>query len=85
VATVQEGLAHAASLSGYFWPMKTGGERATARGERLRKAFNLTDESPLRSRSLGNAFEHFDERLDRFLLVTVLSTFSQGRQSGVTS
>lgn len=39
-----------------------------ARGERLRGAFNLDNESPLKWRRLRNAFEHFDEDLDRFLL-----------------
>jgi len=75
VATIQEGLTHAASLSRYFWPMKTGGRLAAARGERLRTAFELTDESPLKSRLLRNTFEHFDERLDRFLLNDIVGCF----------
>jgi hypothetical protein len=55
--------------------MKTGRELAAARGERLRRAFNLTDESPLKSRSLRNAFEHLDERLDKFLLSDIVGYF----------
>ena len=52
--------------------MKTGRERAAARGERLRMAINLSDDSPLKSRSRRNAFEHLDERLDKFLLSDIV-------------
>jgi len=68
VATIQEGLTHAGALSRFFWPMSKNSSLATARGKRLRDAFGLDDKSPLRWRQLRNAFEHFDEDLDRFLL-----------------
>lgn len=69
VATVQEALTHAAALSRFFWPMKKKNDLlSAARGARLRDAFGLDDASPLRGRTLRNAFEHFDEDLDRFLL-----------------
>lgn len=74
-ALVQEALAHAAALSRFFWPTKQGGEHAQARGHKLREAFELDDMSPLRERRLRDAFEHFDERLDRFLLENDAGTF----------
>jgi hypothetical protein len=67
VSTVQEALTHAAALSRFFWPASKT-PLALARGRRLREAFALGDDSPLRARQLRNTFEHFDERLDRFLL-----------------
>lgn len=74
-ALVQEALAHAGALSRFFWPMRQGGAHAQARGDKLREAFDLTDASPLKERRLRNAFEHFDEHLDRFLLVHDAGTF----------
>ena len=65
---VQEGLAHSAALSRFFWPVKKENALSDTRGAKLRKAFGLDDHSPLRGRELRNAFEHFDEDLDRFLL-----------------
>lgn len=75
VSVVQEAVGHAAALSRFFWPA-AGGKREPAsfrtmrelRGQRLRTAFGVEDDSPLANRSLRNAWEHFDERLDRFQL-----------------
>ena len=68
-AAIQEALTHAGALSRFFWPMKKSKhELAVARGSRLRNAFALDDTSALKWRRLRNAFEHFDEDLDRFLL-----------------
>lgn len=67
-ATVQEALTHAGALSRFFWPMKRDNELSVARGAKLRDAFDLNDASALRWRKLRNAFEHFDEDLDQFLL-----------------
>lgn len=53
-----------AGMSRFFWPSKTTYAR---RGDCLRKAFGITDESPLSSRELRNLMEHFDERLDDYL------------------
>jgi hypothetical protein len=68
VATVQEALAHAGALSRFFWPVRRDNALAAARGKRLREAFALSDASALKWRKLRNAFEHFDEDLDSFLL-----------------
>lgn len=75
VSPVHEALAHAASLSRYFWPSGAGPrmrrslkDLKEARAETLRVAFRVTNASPLKDRSLRDALEHFDERLDRYLL-----------------
>lgn len=75
IVTVQTAVGHAAALSRYFWPSISESKRVSAigqlrveRGKRLRNTFKVTDESPLHSRSLRNAWEHFDERLDDYLL-----------------
>ncbi len=75
VSVVQEAVGHAAAVSRFFWPA-VGTKREPVslrkmrelRGERLCTAFGMTDESPLANRSLRNAWEHFDERLDRYQL-----------------
>jgi hypothetical protein len=75
VSTIHEALGHAGSLSRFFWPSEVGGQRIkalkvlkTARAKNLREAFGLTDDSPLRDRRLRDFLEHFDERLDEYLL-----------------
>lgn len=66
VSAIQEALTHAASLSRFFWPASKRGI-TRARGVKLRAAFDM-DASPLENRELRNALEHFDERLDEFLV-----------------
>ena len=61
---LQNVVLHAASLSRYFWPVRQGHEW---RGAYLRNVFAMSDQSPLKSRELRNAIEHFDERLDKYL------------------
>lgn len=68
MALMQEALTHAAALSRFFWPTKKDNLLAEARGKLLRVAFSVADKSPLKWRRLRNAFEHFDEDLDKFLL-----------------
>ena len=41
---------------------------AKARAAKLRAAFGMDYDSPLRTRRLRDALEHFDERLDAYLL-----------------
>lgn len=74
VATVQEALTHAAAISRFFWPMGSS-DQAKARGKRLCAAFESDDASPIRPRKLRNAFEHFDEDLDRFLIEDPVGCF----------
>jgi hypothetical protein len=61
---LQNIVVQGAALSRYFWPARKEHEK---RGEILRKAFNVTDTSPLKSRDLRNEIEHFDEKLDVYL------------------
>lgn len=70
ISNVQEAIGHAASLSRYFWPSPRGkkSEVRKLRGKKLRKAFMLSEASPLYDRELRNAWEHFDERLDDYML-----------------
>ncbi len=75
VSTIQEAVGHAAALSRYFWPSPQGSKKEPnqkklkeARGIKLREAFGLDETSPLYNRTLRNAWEHFDERLDSYLL-----------------
>ncbi|MGE0201508.1 MAG: hypothetical protein AB7P76_11130 [Candidatus Melainabacteria bacterium] len=82
VSTVQEALTHAGALSRFFWPPNNAGKLAVTRGERLCKAFDLDDSSPLRSRDLRHAFEHFDEKLDQFLLQKDRGYFFPGPMVG---
>ena len=66
VANVQEALTHIAGLSRFFWPSRDNGI-SKDRGEKLRQAFSLGDDSPLKNRTLRNTLEHFDENLDIYL------------------
>ena len=59
-------IRHAASLSKLLWPPSTKG-KYERRGKKLRAALGITEESPLKSRLVRNAMEHFDERLDDYL------------------
>jgi len=75
VSTIHEALGHSGSLSRFFWPSELGGrgtkalkDLKTARAKKLREAFGLTDKSPLKDRRLRDFLEHFDERLDQYLL-----------------
>lgn len=81
ISVVQEAIGHAAALSRYFWPSPSGTKSQknlqalkSKRGKKLRESFNLDDTSPLFNRELRNAWEHFDERLDKYLA---------GRDSGM--
>lgn len=76
ISTIQEAIGHAAALSRYFWPTSNGDkkkqpeqlEMRKKRGENLRTIFGVTDDSPLHNRDLRNAWEHFDEKLDTYLI-----------------
>ena len=60
---LQNMVTQAGALSRYFWPVR---KKHSARGEQLRECFSMTEESPLFSRELRNAIEHFDERIDEY-------------------
>ena len=60
---LQNIVLQAAALSRYFWPVRAAFK---ARGEVLRECFAMEESSPLFSRDLRNAIEHFDERVDKY-------------------
>lgn len=66
---LQNMVMQAAALSRYFWPVRKGHE---ARGQLLRETFALDATSPLQSRDLRNALEHFDERLDNYVAAGIV-------------
>jgi hypothetical protein len=85
IGIVQEAIGHAAALSRFFWPSEIKkkkeeriNELMKLRGEKLRTAFHITEESPLSNRNLRNAWEHFDERLDEYLLENDVGFFFPG-------
>ncbi|MFC2004656.1 hypothetical protein ACFLUY_00350 [Chloroflexota bacterium] len=52
------------NLSKVLWPPN---QKYRQRGQILKEMFSVEDTSPLNSRTLRNHFEHFDERLDRWI------------------
>jgi len=56
-------LMHAAAVSRILWPPAKGSAVAVARGEHIRAALAVADTHSLRSRTLRDHHEHFDERL----------------------
>jgi hypothetical protein len=67
VASAHEALGHAAALSRFFFPVDKK-PLARARAANLRQLFAVSNHSALQDRELRNALEHFDERLDEYLL-----------------
>lgn len=66
---VQNIVLQAGALSRYFWPGYPAYKEDihSDRADFLRRKFKIEDNSPLKSRDLRNALEHFDERLDKHL------------------
>ena len=67
-------LMHAAAVSRILWPPAKGSAVAVARGEHIRAALAVADTHSLRSRTLRDHHEHFDERLDRWSQETTHGT-----------
>jgi len=84
VATAHEALSHVAALSRYFWPAR---EKPLhfARAKKLREALGIDETSPLADRGLRNALEHFDERLDTFLIQDLVGYMFPGPLVGEAS
>ena len=85
VSAVHEALGHAAALSRFFFPPSGFRKKAyrslhEARARRLREAYEIGPDSPLKSRSLRDSLEHFEERLDLYLLENSIGfTFPDAR------
>ena len=89
VSAVHEALGHAAALSRFFWPSRVEAKKSSGvqllkntRARKLRQAFDLNEDSPLKDRRLRNALEHFDERLDRYMLADSAGFFFPGPMVG---
>jgi len=65
--SIQGVLVAAANVSKLLWPNPRD-EHIPYRGEMLRQILGVPDDSPLRSRTLRNTFEHFDTRLEDWML-----------------
>jgi len=91
VSSVHEALGHSGALSRFFWPSYYKKESKALRSlkeqraKKLRAAFALTDTSALRDRGLRDFLEHFDERLDQYLLRHDSGYFFPGAQIGDSS
>lgn len=75
VSLIQEAIGHAAALSRYFFPSEHSPRYVKemklvrmARAKKLREAFSINESSPIFNRELRNAWEHFDEIMDYYLL-----------------
>ena len=61
---LQNIIVQSGALSRYFWPSR---EAYKERGVHLRRSLDVDDHSPLKSRTVRDSIEHFDERLDKYL------------------
>lgn len=68
---LQNIVQQAGAISRFFWPVRNDKIHKN-RGCKLRSAFKVTDNSPLKDRGLRNAIEHFDEKLDIYLTANVV-------------
>lgn len=81
VASAHEALGHAAALSRFFFPVDRKA-LARARAGQLRQIFAVGNGSALQDRELRNAIEHFDERLDDYLLEDIAGYLFPGPKVG---
>lgn len=63
--SLQALLVAAADVSKLLWPTK---QKFSDRGLELRRSLGVPQPSPLQPRALRDTFEHFDERLDEWVL-----------------
>jgi hypothetical protein len=74
-------LTHASNVSRLFWPPAGKGAVAQKREERgrlLRQRVGLPDDShPLKTRTLRDHLEHFDERIDHWRETSVRKNYAQ--------
>ncbi len=72
ISLLQEAIGHASSLFRYFYPSKSGVKEMKLlkeqRGIKLCNMFKLKNTPIEEIKKIRDAFEHYDERLDRYLL-----------------
>jgi hypothetical protein len=64
-----------ANISKIFFPASSRSQ-AKRRGRQMREAFGVQDDSLMKERALRDAFEHFDERIDRWFRDTQRHNFA---------
>lgn len=69
-------IQHAAALSKYLWPIR-GRENGPhkRRGKKIRSALKVDENSALKCRKLRDGIEHFDEKLDKYLMENQVGEF----------
>lgn len=78
-SSAQAFLGAVANLSKLLWPYyRSGEQRFSDRGERLRQILNADDLGVLRDRDLRNDFEHFDARLEEWAATIAGRPFIDG-------
>lgn len=87
ISAAQEAISHIAALSRFFFPSRLGPKNQRkslrfARAEVLKKHFTIKDDSPLADRKLRDIWEHFDERLDEYLLSNDAGMFFPSAMTG---
>lgn len=65
--SIQSFLIAIGNISKILYPSPTSPKMNLDRGNRLRKALDLPEESILSDKRIRNCFEHYDEKLDKFL------------------
>lgn len=80
ISEIQEAITHVGALSRFYWPSSMGKKdqfhaQKMARGKQLRNRYGISDDSPISDRKLRNAWEHFDEKLDIYLLTNDTGAF----------
>jgi hypothetical protein len=65
----------AATISRYLWPTKEKPKVHRLRGEKLREKLLINKDNILKSRTIRNFIEHFDENLDEFLTKPIVGNF----------
>ncbi|HAZ13255.1 MAG: hypothetical protein A2X86_00495 [Bdellovibrionales bacterium GWA2_49_15] len=69
---MQNIVIQAGAISKFFWPPRDGEKSLhKKRGEYLQKIFKVQQNSPLKSRTVRDHIEHFDEKLDRYLQIPI--------------
>jgi hypothetical protein len=68
------------NVSKLLWPSAT---KYSGRGNELREALGVSDDSPVAPRTFRNHFEHFDERLDQWAAKSKRHNFVDSNIAGL--
>lgn len=69
-------IQHSAAISKYLWPIRNGESSLhKRRGSKIRSALQVQENSALKCRKLRDGIEHFDEKLDKYLIENQVGEF----------